>query len=177
MKKFLNKRYISVVLGVVLVIAGIVNRNYKQPVDSQTAKILGEAAYVNNNVKVDDKIILESETIKREKSRDEAKEMLEDIIKNPATTEEGRKQAEQEMINMAKAIKQEADCEMLLKQKGFENAVVTITDNSASINVNIKDIMSTEIAQITEIVSSVSGIGADRIKILSGDWYSQKFVL
>ena len=93
MKKFLNKRYISVVLGVVLVIAGIVNRNYKQPVDSQTAKILGEAAYVNNNVKVDDKIILESETIKREKSRDEAKEMLEDIIKNPATTEEGRKQA------------------------------------------------------------------------------------
>lgn len=169
MKKFLNKRYISVVLGVVLVIAGIVNRNYKQPVDSQTAKILGEAAYVNNNVKVDDKIILESETIKREKSRDEAKEMLEDIIKNPATTEEGRKQAEQEMINMAKAIKQEADCEMLLKQKGFENAVVTITDNSASINVNIKDIMSTEIAQITEIVSSVSGIGADRIKILSGD--------
>lgn len=169
MKKFLNKRYISVVLGVVLVIAGIVNRNYKQPVDSQTVKILGEAAYVNNNVKVDDKIILESETIKREKSRDEAKEMLEDIIKNPATTEEGRKQAEQEMINMAKAIKQEADCEMLLKQKGFENAVVTITDNSASINVNIKDIMSTEIAQITEIVSSVSGIGADRIKILSGD--------
>ena len=169
MKKFLNKRYISVVLGVVLVIAGIVNRNYKQPVDSQTAKILGEAAYVNSNVKVDDKIILESETIKREKSRDEAKEMLEDIIKNPATTEEGRKQAEQEMINMAKAIKQEADCEMLLKQKGFENAVVTITDNSASINVNIKDIMSTEIAQITEIVSSVSGIGADRIKILSGD--------
>ena len=49
--------------------------------------------------------------------------MLEDIIKNPATTEEGRKQAEQEMINMAKAIKQEADCEMLLKQKGFKNAV------------------------------------------------------
>ena len=169
MKRFLNKRYISVILGIVLVIAGVVNRNYKQPVDSKTAKILGEAAYVNNNIKVDDNAITVSGAMEREKSRDEAKEMLEDIIKNPATTEDGRKQAEQEMINMAKSIKYEADCEMLLKQKGFENAVVTITDNSASVNVDIKDIMSTEIAQITEIVSSVAGVGADRIKILSGD--------
>ena len=169
MKKLLNKRYITLVLGVILVAAGIVNRNYKQPSDEQTAKILGEAAYVNNDIKIEDKIILESETVKREKARDEAKEMLEDIIDNPSTTEEGRKQAEHEMIKMAKAIKCEADCEMLLKEKGFENAVVTIADNSASVNVNIKNIMGTEIAQITEILSSVAGIEADKIKILSGD--------
>lgn len=169
LKKLLNKRSVSIILGIVLVVAGVVNRNYKQPAGNQTTKILGEAAYVNNNVKVDDKIVLESETLKREKARDEAKEMLEDIIENPSTTEEGRKQAEQEMISMAKAIKHEADCEMLLQEKGFENAVVTITDNSASVNVDVKDIMSTEIAQITEILSSVAGIEADKIKILSGD--------
>ncbi len=169
MKYVLNRKYITLVLATVLIIAGFVNRNYKQQQSDQTAKILGEAAYVNNNVKVEDKIVLESEILKREKARDEAKEMLEDIIKNPATTEEGRKNAEQEMINIAKAIKNEADCEVQLKEKGFENPVVTITDNSASVSVDVKNIMSTEIAQITETVSSVTGIDVDKIKILSGD--------
>lgn len=169
MKNVLSKKYITIVLITILFVAGLVNRSYKSSSNGETAKILGEAAYVNNNVKVDDKIVLESESLKREKARDEAKEMLENIIKNPATTDEGRKNAEQEMINMAKNIKNEADCELLLEQKGFENPVVTISDNSASVSVNIKDIMGTEIAQITETVSSVSGIEADKIKILSGD--------
>lgn len=169
MKSILSKKSISIILGIFLIVAGVINRNYKQSSENQTAKILGEAAYVNNNVKIEEKVVQESEVIKREKARDEAKEMLEEIINNPASTEEGRKQAEQEMINMAKAIKCEADCEMLLQEKGFENPVVTITDNSASVNVNVKDIMGTEIAQITEILSSVAGIEADRIKILSGD--------
>ena len=95
--------------------------------------------------------------------------MLKEIIDNPATTDEGRKKAETEMINMAKSVKYEADCETLLKEKGFENPIVTITGDSASVYVDIKDIMGTEIAQITETVSFVTGIEADRIKILSGD--------
>lgn len=169
MKNIFTKKNTTIVLGVILIIAGVINRNYKQPADEKTAKILGEAAYVNNDVKIEDKIILESETLEREKARDEAKEMLEDIIKNPSTTAEGRKQAEQEMISMAKVIKNEADCEMLLREKGFKNPVVTISDGGASVKVDVKDIMGTEIAQITEILSSVAGVEADRIKILSDD--------
>ena len=169
MKKILNKKYITLVLIAILVVAGFINRNYQALPNEETAKIFGEAAYVNNNVKVNDEITDDSKMLKREKARDEAKEMLEEIIENPATTEEGRKNAEQEMINIAKNIKNEADCETLLEEKGFENPVVTITNNSASVSVNIKNIMGTEIAQITESVSMITGIEPDKIKILSDD--------
>ena len=152
-----------------LVVAGVINRNYKQPANEQTTKILGEAAYVNNDVKVVDNTSSDNRAYERERARDEAKEILEEIIENPATTEEGRRDAENQMINMAKYIKYEADCEMLLRDKGFINPVVTIADNSASVRIDVKDIMGTEIAQIVETVSSVTGIEADKIKILSGD--------
>ena len=168
----LNRKYITIMLGIVLIGAGVFNRNYKQPQREETAKILGEAAYVNNNVKVEEGITVDDEDLNREKASDEAKEMLESIIENPATTEDGRKQAEQEMIYMAKSIKYEADCEMLLKNKGFADSVVTITDNSASVYVDVKDIMGTEIAQIVDTVTSVTGIASDKIKISSGHWYS-----
>lgn len=177
MKIFASKKFLSVIMVAVLVIAGFINRSYNQNNSQHTAKILGEAAYVNNNIKIEENNATAQIKNNREIARDQTKEMLQNIIDNPSTTDDGRKSAEQEMIKLAKSIKDEADCEILLNQKGFENVVVTITESGASVSVETKDLMNTEIAQITETVSSVTGFDSDKIKILSGDWYSIKFVL
>lgn len=169
MKKFFNRKYISAVMIIVLLLAGAINRNYSQSNKEETTKILGEAAYVNNDVAIEENSEYNIAMNARDKARDEAKETLQDIINNPNTTGEGRKSAEQELISLVKISKNEADCEMILKEKGFENVVVTITDAGANVSVSIKNPMNTEIAQITETVSSVTGIAAEKIKILSGD--------
>ncbi|MBQ2897397.1 MAG: SpoIIIAH-like family protein [Clostridia bacterium] len=169
MKMFANKKFISFVMVAVLLFAGFVNRNYKKPEDNQTAKILGEAAYVNNNIKIQESDELKSARNLREKSRDQTSEMLREIIDNPSTTDEGRKSAEQAFIELAKSIKNEADCEAILNQKGFNNVVVTITENSANVSIETKDLMNTEIAQITETVSTITGFESEKIKILSSD--------
>lgn len=172
MKKIFNRKYITAVMIIVLLLAGAINRNYSQSNKEETTKILGEAAYVNNDVAIEENSEYNIAMNARDKARDEAKETLQDIINNPNTTGEGRKSAEQELISLVKISKNEADCEMILKEKGFENVVVTITDAGANVSVSIENPMNTEIAQITETVSSVTGIAAEKIKILSGDWYS-----
>ncbi len=169
MKKIFNRKYITAVMIIVLLLAGAINRNYSQSNKEETTKILGEAAYVNNDVAIEENSEYNIAMNARDKARDEAKETLQDIIKNPNTTGEGRKSAEQELISLVKISKNEADCEMILKEKGFENVVVTITDAGANVSVSIENPMNTEIAQITETVSSVTGIAAEKIKILSGD--------
>lgn len=169
MKKIFNRKYITAVMIIVLLLAGAINRNYSQSNKEETTKILGEAAYVNNDVAIEENSEYNIAMNARDKARDEAKETLQDIINNPNTTGEGRKSAEQELISLVKISKNEADCEMILKEKGFENVVVTITDAGANVSVSIENPMNTEIAQITETVSSVTGIAAEKIKILSGD--------
>ncbi len=168
MKYIFNKKFVTVVMLLVLIIAAFANRLYTNDAE-KTAKILGEAAYVNNDVKIQEVDEIKKTITAREKARDETKEMLQEIINNHNTTEEGRQQAEHELITLAKNIKNEIDCETILKQKGFKNVVVTISSDTASVLVDVKDLMNTEIAQITETVSTVSGLNVDKIKILSSD--------
>lgn len=166
-----NKKYILVMLGSILLFAGIFNHTYTKKSNVETTKILGEAAYVNNNVQIEENNRLKQIRNDREKTRDEVKETLENIIKSPNSTEQGKMKAEEELIGITKSIQNELDCEILLKQKGFEEVVVTISNNSASVAVMNKTLLNTEIAQITDTVAGITGFDAEKIKILSGDWY------
>ncbi len=169
MKMLTSKKFISLIMTLVLVVAGVVNWVYNNSNNASTAKILGEAAYVNNNVTVEDSDSQNLLKATRETARDETKEMLQEIINNPNTTTDGRVKAEVELISLAKMIKNEVDCETILSRKGFKDVVVTISENTATVSVGIKNLMNTEIAQITETISSVTGLSAENIKILSGD--------
>ena len=49
--------------------------------------------------------------------------------------------------------------------KGFEDAVVSITDDSADIVINAGELTSQQIAQVQDIVKRKAGIAADKIVI------------
>lgn len=52
-----------------------------------------------------------------------------------------------------------------VRGKGFEDAVVSITDDSADIVINAGELTSQQIAQVQDIVKRKAGIAADKIVI------------
>ncbi len=93
----------------------------------------------------------------REVIRSKAAEILRLIINDSASSEDAKKEAEEQILKMADNINKEAQIESLLNAKGFEGAVVFISDSSVSVTVAAKKLSNEEIAKINDIVYEISG--------------------
>ena len=161
---FKKKKFMLFVMIMLLCLTGYANYSKK----NETAKILGKAEYVSTTTPVEtDK----TETIKlqREEARDKAKSVLEEIIKAEETTADAKSEAEKKMTAIADFIRIEADIEVMIKNKGFEDGVVTYNENGVVVDVFKDELLNTEIAKITEIVVSQTNLGADKIKITTNN--------
>ena len=69
------------------------------------------------------------------------------------------------MIFMTKIAEQEAAVETLLLSKGFSEVVVNLTETSADIVVNSKEISDANLAQIEDIVTRKTDIAPENIVI------------
>ena len=70
-----------------------------------------------------------------------------------------------QMVNMTDLSEKEAAAETLLASKGFGEAVVSLTDNSADVVVNAEGLNDALRAQITDIVTRKTGVAAENIII------------
>lgn len=77
--------------------------------------------------------------------------MLTNVIENREIDVESKNQATLEKIKIIGYINQEVIIENLLKNKGFEEAVVLITDNSVNITVEKSSLNKSDIAKILDI--------------------------
>ena len=59
----------------------------------------------------------------------------------------------------------ESACELLLQSKGFDEAVVSITDDSADVIVNMTEITDAQRAQIEDVVQRKGNISPENIVI------------
>lgn len=101
----------------------------------------------------------------REQVRSRNKETLQGIIDN-ANLEEAQKQdAVNQMIAMTTAAEKENAAEMLLEAKGFTDVVVSITDNSVDVVLDMGEVTDAKRAQIEDIVKRKTGIDAANIII------------
>ena len=161
---FKKKKFMLFVMVMLLCLTGYANYSKK----NETAKILGKAEYVSTTTPVEtDK----TETIKlqREEARDKAKSVLEEIIKAEETTADAKSEAEKKMTAIADFIRIEADIEVMIKNKGFEDVVVTYNENGVVVDVFKDELLNTEIAKITEIVVSQTHLESDKIKITTNN--------
>jgi len=55
--------------------------------------------------------------------------------------------------------------ELMLQAKGFENAIVSISDGNADVVISSEGLTNQQIAQIEDIVKRKTGIAADKIVI------------
>jgi len=103
--------------------------------------------------------------LEREQVRAKNKEALLEIINNTAIADEQKQNAIDAMIKMTDIAEREAAAETLLESKGFEDVVVSITDDTADVVVNMSEITDAKRAQIEDIMKRKTGVSAENIVI------------
>ena len=157
-----NKRNI-IVCASVLVICGVVYLNYSlfgapkkeetQPTDNTSALSESEEYF-------------SSAVLSRQKARDEAMQVLQQVVDSTDAVEEVKNEAYTGINTIAKEIESESNIEQLVLAKGFEQCLAVVNENSASVIVKSDGLLANEIAQIKEIVYEQSGVHPRDIKII-----------
>lgn len=103
--------------------------------------------------------------LNREQIRSKNKESLLEIINNTAIADSVKQEAINKMIAMTDIAEREAAAEMLLEAKGFTDVVVSITDDSCDVVLNMGEMTDSKRAQVEDIVKRKTNISADKIVI------------
>ena len=103
--------------------------------------------------------------LSREQVRSKNKADLQEIINSADIGDEQKQEAVNTMVAMTDTAEKEAAAELLLEAKGFENAVVNLTGETADIVVPESDLDDAKRAQIEDIVKRKTGIAAENIVI------------
>ncbi len=102
----------------------------------------------------------------RQRTRDEAIEVLQSVVDNQSSTETAKNEALSEINKLAATMETEANIETLIIAKGFEECVAVISGDSASVVVKSEGLVAAQISQINEIVYQQSGILPVNITII-----------
>ncbi|MFG6383553.1 MAG: SpoIIIAH-like family protein [Lachnospiraceae bacterium] len=142
----------------------------------QTGEEIAQANGQNNNVENPGEAVLTSTNVNnvdfasevklnREQVRSQNKASLLEIINNAGISEEQKQEAINAMINMTDIAEREAAAEMLLEAKGFTDVVVSITDGSADVVLNMGEVTDAKRAQVEDIVKRKTNVEAANIII------------
>ena len=104
--------------------------------------------------------------VNRQRTRDEAIEVLQSVVENAASTETAKNDALAQISKLASVMEAEANIETLILAKGFEECVAVISEDGASIVVKTDGLLPAQISQINEIVYAQAGIEPVNIKII-----------
>ena len=133
--------------------------------DSDVEGTPGEAVLTSGDVS---SVVAEAKA-SREQVRAKNKESLLEIINNENLSDEQKQEAVNQMVEMTEIAEKEAAAESLLSSKGFSEAVVSITDDSADVVVNAAELSEASRAQIEDIVARKTGVAAENIIITPVD--------
>lgn len=103
--------------------------------------------------------------LSREQVRSQSKADLQEILNNTEVGDEQKQTAVNTMVQMTEISEKEAAAEMLLEAKGFENAIVNLTGETADVVVPQSDLEDAQRAQIEDIVKRKTGIAPENIVI------------
>ena len=105
----------------------------------------------------------------REQVRSKNKEALQKIIDDAGVSEAEKKSAVDAMVKLTENAQMEEDAQMMLEAKGFNNAVVSLSDECCYVIVGKDDVTDEKRAQIEDIIKRKTNIGASNIVISTMD--------
>lgn len=104
--------------------------------------------------------------LSRDKLRANMVDRLEDIVENTQTTEDVRSKAQEEIIKIGNVSEKELQIEGLVKSKGFNEALVFITDSDIKVVVSKSELTEQDMVKILDIVKSETTFSSENIKIM-----------
>ena len=103
--------------------------------------------------------------ITREQVRAQNKEELQQIIDNEQISEAEKQQAIDSLVSLTEMTEKETAAEMLLEAKGFVDAIVNLTGETADVVVSESQLGDDQRAQIEDIVQRKTGVSPEQIVI------------
>ena len=97
--------------------------------------------------------------------KEQTRETFLEIINNTNIAEEQKQEAIDGMIELTDVAEKETAAEILLEAKGFEDVVVSITDDMVDVVVNTAELTEAQRAQIEDIVVRKTGMNPEAIVI------------
>lgn len=128
----------------------------------ENGSIPGEAVLAS--VSAGDNLIAQAK-LNREQIRAKNKETLLEVINNENIAQEQKENAAASMASMTDLAEREAAAELLLEAKGYLDSVVSITDGTADVVVNLAELDEAQRAQIEDIVKRKTDIAGENIII------------
>lgn len=104
--------------------------------------------------------------LERDRLRSQEADYLRELINNPNATQQSKDKAQQDLINLSQKVEKEMIVENLIKAKGFEDAVLFLSNNNANIVIKAEKLSKKEVAQITDIVTKTTEIPIDKVTII-----------
>ncbi|MBO4897762.1 MAG: SpoIIIAH-like family protein [Clostridia bacterium] len=157
-----RNRIIVICLAVLFATAGYLNFSYKSEDKAETAReTVGEIHLVENTPED----YFESAKLEREISRAEVQETLANIIEDENSETQSKIMAEEEKIKVAKQSDDEIKLENIIKAKGYEDAVLFISDGKADAVIKSQNMTSEEATAIAGIITEQTGIPVSEITV------------
>lgn len=101
----------------------------------------------------------------REKSRSRKQELFEGIAGNPESASDLKNAAQQELWRLTRLTALEDELEGILRARGYRQVIVLLQDRNATVLVGQKSLSNTEVLDIAGIISRISGIPCEGIRI------------
>lgn len=176
-KKFFNNKVVMIVGGFILVgavvaavavISGQIDPG-KEVMNNESQRMLGQSVLVNGDVSGvvennDDYFTVA--TMTRETVREEAMDVLQQIIDNPDVLPDTKDDAMADMNALVAEMTKEANIETLIKAKGINEVLAVLSGNNCNIIVKTEGLEASSVAQILEIVYNETGIHPDDVKVI-----------
>lgn len=132
-------------------------------------KVLGNAVLVgsetDDNAETDD-VFFASAVINRERTRDEALGVLQTIADSPDAMPDAKKDALSSIASLVDEMNVEANIEMLVRSKGFEDCVAVFSEGRCSVIVKSDGLLEDDVAQILSIAVEQTGLAPSGINII-----------
>ena len=105
----------------------------------------------------------------REKQRNTLTQDLNEMINNPSTSEEARKEASDMKLKLVKDQESELKIENILSTKGFENALVYISEGKVNVVVSEEKLDESDAAKIFDLVAQQANVKYENIKLMNNN--------
>lgn len=140
---------------------GEIASNDSEEADGTVEGTPGEAVLTSGDASA---VVAEAK-VTREQVRAKNKESLMEIVDNQNLSDEQKQDAVNQLLVLTDLAEKEAAAETLLASKGFDQAVVSLTQEGADIVVSAAELSDANRAQIEDIVTRKTGIAAENIVI------------
>ena len=106
----------------------------------------------------------------RDRTRSEQTDLLQRLATDSTIDATQRQSAQEQLLALGRQTAMESEIEEMIKAKGYPEAIVYLYDSSAVAIIASGSLTRTDVARIGDIVSSVSGLHFDQIRVMAREY-------